>query len=257
MRISLGQMNIALGQPVLNWEKVQAWTAEAARRGSDVVLFPELWPTGYDLENWPAYAAPLGAGLFADLSALAREHGLAIGGSLLEARHDRACNTFVLFGRQGEMLAVYRKTHLFRLMAEDQWLAPGEALADVAAPWGQTGLAICYDLRFPEIFRRYALNGARLILIPAEWPSRRAEHWRTLLRARAIENQLFVAACNRVGEMKGDTFAGHSAVIDPWGETLAEASNVETLLTVDCDLNAVSQARQRIPIFADRRPELY
>lgn len=257
MYISLGQMNIALGQPALNWEKVRAWTAEAARRGSAVVLFPELWPTGYDLENWRAHASPLNEGLFADLSALAREHRIAIGGSLLEAHGDRAYNTFALFGNQGQTLAVYRKTHLFRLMAEDQWLAPGEALTSVAAPWGHTGLSICYDLRFPEIFRRYALQGARLILLPAEWPSRRAEHWRTLLRARAIENQLFVAACNRVGEMHGDAFAGHSAVIDPWGETLAEASQVETLLTVELDLSAVERVRQRIPIFADRRPELY
>jgi predicted amidohydrolase len=142
-------------------------------------------------------------------------------------------------------------------MQEEQYLAPGQAATLLDLPWGKTGLIICYDLRFPELIRHYALQGARLILIPAEWPHPRREHWRTLLRARAIENQCFVAACNRVGQSKGAAFFGASTVVDPWGEPLIEGGETEALLTVTIDLAQVDVVRQRIPVFADRRPELY
>jgi predicted amidohydrolase len=257
LTLSLAQTNVTLGQPDANFERVHAWTAEAARRGSALVLFPELWSTGYDLENWQQHAAPPGAGMFARLSSLAREHHIAIGGSVLEARDGRAYNAFALFDANGSLLATYRKVHLFRLMDEEKWLAPGERLELVEAEWGLTGLGICYDLRFPELFRAYALRGARLVLLPAEWPSRRAAHWHTLLRARAIENQMFIAACNRVGESKGEHFGGGSALLDPWGEAVVEGGSLETLLTAEIDLAQVDTVRQRIPVFEDRRPDVY
>ena len=257
LTLSLAQTPVHLGDPEANFACVRDWTAEAARRGSGLVLFPELWSTGYDLENWPRHAAALGEGMFARLAALAREHHIAIGGSLLEARDGRAYNAFALFDAEGQPLAVYRKLHLFRLMDEEKWLAPGERLELVEAAWGPTGLAICYDLRFPELFRAYALRGARLLLLPAEWPSRRAAHWRTLLRARAIENQMFVAACNRVGESKGEHFGGGSALIDPWGEAVLEAGDRPALLTAEIDLSQVDEVRRRIPVFEDRRPDVY
>ncbi len=257
LSLSLGQMLVQLGEPEANFERVRAWTAEAARRGSDLVLFPELWSTGYDLEHWARHASPPGEGMFARLAALAREHHIALGGSVLEARDGRAYNAFALFDNQGGLTATYRKVHLFRLMDEEKWLAPGERLELVEADWGLTGLGICYDLRFPEMFRHYALRGARLMLVPAEWPSRRAYHWQTLLRARAIENQVFVAGCNRVGESKGETFGGGSAVIDPWGEVVVEGGSGEALLTAEIDLAQVDAVRQRIPVFEDRRPDVY
>ena len=257
LTLSLGQMNVQLGQPELNLARVSAWTAEAARRGSALVLFPELWSTGYDLENWQRYASPPGEGMFARLAALAREHHIALGGSVLEVRDDRAYNAFALFDAEGALSATYRKTHLFRLMDEEKWLAPGEKLELVEADWGLTGLGVCYDLRFPELFRHYALRGARLVLLPAEWPARRAYHWQTLLRARAIENQMFLAGVNRVGESKGEVFGGGSAVIDPWGEAVVEGGSSETLLTAEIDLDQVDVVRSRIPVFKDRRPEIY
>ncbi len=255
--LSLAQTPIALGDPAANFERVQAWTVEAARRGSGLVVFPELWSTGYDLENWQRHASPPGEGMFAKLAALARENKIAIGGSVLEARDGRAYNAFALYDASGALLATYRKVHLFRLMDEDQWLAPGDRLELVEAVWGLTGLGICYDLRFPELFRSYALRGARLMLLPAEWPSRRAAHWHTLLRARAIENQMFVAGCNCVGESKGEHFGGGSAVIDPWGEAVIEGGSSEALLTAEIDLALVDTVRQRIPVFEDRRPDIY
>jgi predicted amidohydrolase len=258
MQLSLGQMHLHLGEPEKNFEPVRAWTAEAARRGSQLVVFPELWPTAYDLENWRRHADPLGEGMFARLSALAREHHIAIASSVLELRHERAYNTFALYDADGGLVAVYRKVHLVPMLDEPKWLAAGDALQMAEAEWGMMGLGICYDLRFPEMWRKYALGGARLFLLPAEWPSRRTAHWQTLLRARAIENQVFVAACNRVGESKGEVFAGKSAVIDPWGDAVVEAGpEAEALLTAEIDLGKVDDIRQRVPVFKDRRADLY
>ena len=181
-----------------------------------------------------------------------------LGGSILELGADgKIYNCFALYNPDGKLAGVYRKIHLFRLMAEEQFLAPGPEAVTVDLPWGRVGLAICYDLRFPELFRRYALAGAKLILLPAEWPHPRRTHWRTLLRARAIENQMFVAGCNRVGSSKGSDFFGASALIDPWGEALIEGGEQETLLTLTVDLDQVDAVRKRIPIFEDRRPGLY
>ncbi len=258
LTLSLGQMHLHLGEPERNFERVRAWTLEAARRGSQLVVFPELWPTAYDLENWDKHADRLGEGMFARLSTLAREQRLALASSLLEVRAGRAYNTLALYGADGGLRAVYRKAHLVPMLDEPRWLAAGDSLTLAEAEWGLTGLGICYDLRFPEMWRRYALGGARLCLLPAEWPSRRAAHWQTLLRARAIENQLFIAACNRVGESKGEVFAGRSAVIDPWGEAVAEAGpEAELLLTAEIDLARADEIRARIPVFKDRRPDLY
>ncbi len=257
LTLSLGQMDLRLGEPGRNFERAQAWTREAAGRGSEVVLFPELWSTAYDLEHWAQHAAPLGQGMFARIASLAREQHVAIAGSLLEARDGKAFNTFVLYDAEGKLIGVYRKIHLVPMLDEPKWLAAGSELALADTPWGRTGLAICYDLRFPELFRKYALDGARLAFLPAEWPSKRAAHWRTLIRARAIENQMFVVACNRVGESKGEHFGGESALINPWGETVVEGGAEEALLTAEIDLAVVDEVRARVPVFKDRRPDVY
>ena len=257
LTISLAQMDIALGQPQVNLAKVQELTAEAKRRGSDVVLFPELWSSGYDLENAEQHATSLNEGLFAELAALARENAIHICSSLLSVQGGRYHNTAPLFSPAGKRLGHYSKIHLFRLMEEDRYLTAGQVAPVFDLPWGKTAIAICYDLRFPELFRRYALAGARIIFLPAEWPYPRLEHWRTLLQARAIENQMFIAACNRVGESKGERFFGHSAICDPWGRLVIEAGDSEALLTACVDTALVEEVRQAIPVFADRRPELY
>jgi predicted amidohydrolase len=262
LTISLVQMDCRLGEPEHNFARAAAYVEEAARRGSGLVLLPELWSTAYALDRAPELASPLAdspeaGGWFGRFAALAREHKVWLGGSLLEARGGRAYNCLAIYGPDGCLAAAYRKTHLFRLMDEEKHLGAGDETVVLDAPWGKTGLAICYDLRFPELFRRYALAGARLIVLPAEWPHPRRTHWRTLLRARAIENQCFVAACNRIGTTGSNTFFGASALIDPWGETLVEGGEAEMVLTATLDLAQVDAVRQRIPIFADRRSELY
>lgn len=258
LTISLGQMDVRLGDPAANWQTVQTMTAEARRRGSDLVVFPELWSTGYDLENADRHATPANAGLFAQTAALAQTHQIAILGSCLSLLDEKQYgNTAVYFGADGRSLAKYSKIHLFRLMQEEQFLMAGPQPAVVETAWGKAGLTICYDLRFPELYRHYALAGAQLVFVPAEWPHPRLSHWRTLLRARAIENQMYIVACNRVGRSKNIDFFGHSCIVDPWGETVIEGGEAEMLLTAEIDLGLVDKIRAKIPIFEDRRPDIY
>lgn len=256
-RLSLGQMDVKKGDSEANFAAVAALAAEAARQGAQMLVVPELWGSGYDLAHHASHATTTDAGLFARTAALAREQRIAICGSLLRAAPGGSANTIALFDAEGQTVAEYSKLHLFRLMDEDRWLIPGTAPALAEGAWGVAGLAICYDLRFPELFRHYALAGARLVLLPAEWPHPRLAHWQTLLRARAIENQMFVVACNRVGETDGTRFFGHSTVLDPWGEILVEAGEQPGLFTVDLDLGQVDTVRAKIPVFNDRRPDIY
>jgi predicted amidohydrolase len=259
LRVALGQMDIVLGDPAANLRTVQDLAAQAADGSAQMLLLPELWGSGYDLTRAPELADELNTGLFASVAALARHYRLAICGSLLEwdADGQRAYNTATLYDPDGALRGRYRKIHRFGLMDEDRYLGAGDDAPLLGMSWGDTAMAICYDLRFPELFRRYALDGARVILLPSEWPSQRIEHWRTLVRARAIENQCFVVACNRVGADRANSFGGHSAVVDPWGNVLVEGSGEAALLHATLDLELVADARRRIPVWNDRRPELY
>ena len=258
LTISIGQMDVQLGVPEENLAVVARMTAESARRGSDVVVFPELWSTGYDLANGADYATGTDAGIFAEVAQLAKQYDICILGSCLsDLGVGRIGNTAVFFNKNGENIGTYSKTHLFRLMDEDQYLAAGDSRTMVQTEWGKMGLAIFYDLRFPELFRAYALAGAKLVFLPSEWPHPRLAHWRTLLKARAIENQFFVVACNRVGTTNGTSFFGHSGIVDPWGEFVVEAGEGEMLVTAVIDLDTVDEVRKKIPIFQDRRPDIY
>ena len=258
LRISLAQMDISQGKPDENLAKARQMTERAAKQSADIVVLPELWSTGYDLENAAAYSTPTDRGIFAEMSSLAGEYDIHVLGSCLSLLGpDRFGNTAAFFGSGGEMLGEYTKIHLFRLMDEHKYLSAGAHMTIVETRWGKAGLAICYDLRFPELFRAYALADARIVFLPAEWPHPRLGHWQTLLRARAIENQIYVIACNRVGVSEDTHFCGHSCIIDPWGEVVAEAGEDEELLTAEIDMDRVDQARARIPVFADRSPEAY
>ena len=258
LTVSLGQMDVKFGDPAANFETVTRITEEAKRRGSDLILFPELWSTAYDLTRASRYASSLDAGVFADLSALAKRTGILILGSTLSLLgENKFGNTLTVFAPDGTLLADYSKIHLFRLMDEHQYLTAGDKPVLVDLPSGRAGLAICYDFRFPELFRGYALAGAEMTFLPAGWPHPRLSHWQTLVRARAIEKQKFVFACNRVGRDASNEFFGHSMAVDPWGEILAEGGEGEELITLTADLSKVQDARRKIPILSDRRPESY
>jgi omega-amidase len=257
LSISLAQMHIALGDVGRNFRRMQDWAEEAARRGSHLVVFPELWSTGYALEQSKELASPLNGGMFHQVTTVATQNKIAIVGSILEKRGLEVTNSAPFCAPNGRVMGVYRKLHLFRLFDEDQWLTQGTSPLIVDLPWGDTALAICYDLRFPELFRRYAVDGAKLIVIPAEWPMARLEHWRALLVARAIENQCFIVAANAAGVTGDTTFAGHSMIVDPWGKIVIEGGDDPMLLTAEIDLDLVDEVRQQIPVFEDRRTDIY
>ncbi len=256
--VALAQIDIALGDPAANLARVREQAAAAARRQADLLVLPELWSTGYALDRANELADAPGEGVFAALSDLAREHRLTIVGSTLARRAGtHPTNTATVYAPDGRLLAEYSKIHLFGLMEEDRFLGAGQAAPLFEAPWGSSALAICYDLRFPELFRSYATRGAGVIVLPSEWPYPRLEHWRTLTQARAIENQCFVIACNRVGSDRSNQFCGHSMVVDPWGAILVEGDDTPALLFATLDLAQVGAVRQRMSVLRDRRPELY
>ena len=176
---------------------------------------------------------------------------------MIEEKGGYAYNTFVLYGVDGEAWGVYRKIHRFRLLQEEKWLKAGDRLVLAQTPWGKVGLSICYDLRFPEMFRPYFIAGANLILVVAEWPERRIGHWTKLLQARAIENQAFFAGVNKVGFSQGVKLGGCSAIVDPWGVPIIEGNDEEALLTTQIDLHDCEDARRYIPVLRDRRPSVY
>jgi predicted amidohydrolase len=257
-RISLVQMHVEAGDPDANFGRAADRMERAAGDAPDLIVLPEMWNTGYALETIGAIADPEGKRTRELASGFARRHGInVVAGSIAERREDGVYNTLRIFNRDGEPAGEYDKIHLFRLMDEEKHLKSGKRIGLAELDGVRIGAMICYDIRFPELARTLALAGAKLLVVPAEWPHPRLEHWRTLLRARAIENQLFVAACNRVGSSDGTDFFGHSMIIDPWGDIIAEADGEETILTAEIDLDLVDEVRRRIPVFEDRRPSLY
>lgn len=257
LNISLGQMNITLGDVRKNVNVAEEYIVDAARRGSHMIVLPELWSTGYALMQAKELATQLNVGIFAQLATLATQHKISIVGSVLEKRGLEVANSATFFAPNGRLMGVYRKIHLFRLMEEDRFLQPGSAPLLMDLPWGTTALAICYDLRFPELFRKYAVQGAKMIVVPAEWPIERLEHWRALVQARAIENQCYIVATNAAGQTGNTVFGGHSMIVDPWGKIVIEVGEAPTLATAEIDLDVVDTVRARIPVFEDRRPDIY
>jgi omega-amidase len=264
LRISLAQFDVQMGNPRVNWTKAQEVIAEAARQKAHVVVMPELWDMGYQLDKAKEFASSLSGGLFSQVSALSTQHKVFIIGSMMEKRGLGVSNTAAIFSPNRGVMGAYRKIHLFPMMQEDQWLTPGEAVSVFDLPWGTTGIAICYDLRFPELFRRYATDGAKIVFVPAQWPKARIEHFRNLIRARAIENQMYIVAVNRVGEdmsqgeeRPAQRYGGYSAIIDPNGETIIELGYGEAQAMAEVDLALVDKLRRYMPVLDDRRTEFY
>lgn len=254
--VSIAQMPVLGNDPEGNLETAARAVGEAARRGSQLVVLPELWTSGIAYKEAIAQGTPGRFDAVAAMRDLACSNRVAVAGSALLRDGDRYKNALLLVSAQGELLARYDKLHAFAPMDEHLYIEPGGEAITVPMPWGRTGLAICYDLRFPELFRRLLDQSAELVILPAEWPHPRLEHWRTLIRARAIENQCFVVAANASGRQDRYHFCGHSAVIDPWGVAVAEAGEDDTVLTATIDLAEVARVRERFPVLKDRRTDL-
>ncbi len=260
LQVCMLQIDIQIGQPDENYRKVaeQLHNAVSGAIKPDVILLPEMWNTGYALDRIQLLADEQGARTKKLISDFCREYAVnVIAGSIADQSDGEVRNTMYIFDRTGAVVADYSKIHLFRLMDEEKHLVEGNHIGQFELEGVSAGMMICYDIRFPELTRKLALGGAKVIFIAAEWPNPRLHHWRTLLIARAIENQMYIVACNRVGISDGAEFFGHSMIIDPWGEVVAEAGELESLIHAELDLDLVDQVRQRIPVFDDRRPHLY
>lgn len=249
------QFNISLGEIEPNLLHVRHELERLAGEGVQLVLLPEMWATGFAYKQLNELAQRT-AGLVGELSELSRRYGMVIIGSLPEPHDNKVYNTAYVLDR-GELKGKYRKIHLFSLMQEDRSFDAGDTWLLVETSIARIGVFICYDLRFPELARRLAVEGAEVLVVPGEWPKPRQEHWRTLLRARAIENQLFVVAANCCGMVGKLDFFGMSMIIDPKGDLLAEAGYESASIVADLDFSAMSAWREQIPCFNDRKPGCY
>jgi predicted amidohydrolase len=252
-----------------NIARAEALVERAAASGADLVVLPEKWNGIGEGEQLDALAEPLEGGESVEaMSAWAAQHGIAlVGGSITERRdgHDKLSNTSVVFDRDGSIAAIYRKIHLFdvdvgghRYRESDAEQPGDEPVLARLAGW-PIGLTVCYDVRFPELYRILALEGAELVTVPAHFTLYTGkDHWHVLLRARAIENQLYVAAAAQVGEtLPGRPSYGRSLIVDPWGIVLAEAPDEETVISADVDRSRLERVRASLPSLANRQPDAY
>ncbi|MEU1624074.1 carbon-nitrogen family hydrolase [Streptomyces sp. NPDC020096] len=264
MRASLLQIDVRPGEQVAaRRSRVAALVREQA--GADLVVLPELWPVGaFAYQDFATHAEPLDGPTAQAMGEAARAARVWLhAGSIVErtapdgptAQDGPLYNTSLLFAPDGELHRVYRKIHRFGFdQGEATMMAAGDEIvtAHLAGPGTTIGLATCYDLRFPEQFRLLVDAGAELLVIPAGWPERRRAHWSLLARARAVESQAYVLACGTAGTHAGVEQAGHSVVVDPWGEVLAEAGSGEEILTVEFDPARVAKIRAEFPALRDR-----
>jgi len=254
MRIALVQMDLAWEDVDENHRRARRHLEEAQRRGARLALLPEMFCTGFSMKA-KRIAQPPGGPSETFLREAARELSLWILASLPEAGEPRPRNMAMLAAPDGSITR-YAKIHPFTFGGEDRVYAGGDRVVTVAVEGLRVTPFVCYDLRFPEPFRLAAVD-TDLFAIVANWPDARRDAWRTLLRARAIENLCYVAGVNRAGEGGGLRYAGDSAVISPWGEPLVEGSDAQDVLFCDVDPGVVREARAKFPALDDRRPEAY
>ncbi len=255
MRASLIQIDVDPGESV-NSRRERAGSLVREQRGSDLVVLPELWTTGaFAYELFGDEAEKLDGPTARAMSEAARDAGVWLhAGSVPERGEDGVLyNTSLVFSPDGALARSYRKIHRFGFdKGEAVLMGAGDRLVTVPLPELTLGLATCYDLRFPELFRGLVDAGAQAFVIPAGWPERRRAHWTLLARARAVENQAYVLACGTAGTHAGVEQAGRSVVVDPWGEVLAEAGAGEEVLVVDLAPGKVAETRATFPALRDR-----
>lgn len=224
-------------------------------RGFDLIVLPEVWNIGYfSFDQYREGSETLEGETVSRMAAKAREVGAYLfAGSFVERSGDNLYNTSVLLDRRGEVLATYRKIHLFGYgSAEATLLKRGEEIVAVQTELGVLGLSTCYDLRFPELYRRLVDKGAEVFLVTSAWPYPRLDHWRELNHVRAFEDQCCLISSNCVGVNRGTQFCGHSAIVDPWGIPIASGGNYEVVLRAEIELEEVHRIRAHFPALHDR-----
>ena len=265
MKLGLAQIGVEGEDQSANEQRVERAIRELANVGAALIVLPELWNVGYfAFDSYDTAAEGLNGPTLSRIQAFAREYDVALlAGSIVEdlaktdaetpAAHGLA-NTSVLFGEDGTRELTYRKHHLFGYESrESTLLTPGERLETTDIGGFTVGVTTCYDLRFPELYRELVDAGATLVLVPSAWPYPRIEHWTTLTRARAVENQFFVAAVNGAGPAAGPGLIGRSRVVDPWGTEIRALGPDPDTAVASIDPATVESVRERFPALADRR----
>lgn len=263
LKITIIQMEIKDGEKGTNLKNALRHLREVSNKKSlpDIVCLPELFTTGYDLKNVKALAEPLNDTEVGETISKIRkvsEDNFMVIGTILEKEENHFYNTAFILGKGGDLIGKYRKSHLFSPMLEKEYLTPGKSIQTFTVPDLddlKIGLAICYDLRFPELFRTITLDGADIIFIPSEFPSPKKDVWKTLLMARAIENQVYCVGVNRVGKGSSDLFFGTSIITN--GDTQHIMGSSQAIKTFEIDLSELKKIRKALPLLKDRRNSLY
>lgn len=259
MKVAAAQISCALGDVAANIAKVRGFCARAKAGGAELIVFPEMADTGYSMPVIKAHAQPWSEGAVPALRETARDLSINIICGLSEREGDSTYNAQVAIDARGEIAGKYRKTHLFAPGDEDETFIAGNDFTTFALAEWRVGLSICYDLRFPEVYRTLACDrGANILVNSSAWPFPRVEHLRVLATARAIENQSYVIVSNRIGTDAGVTCCGSSVMIDPAGTIVAAASaEREELITGELSIDVLESVRTRMAVFAHRRPDIY
>lgn len=251
-----------------NLKKAEAMIREAASCGADMISLPEIFNCPYSNKFFREYAENQQGPTAALLSSLAKELSVyLIGGSIPEKDQDRVYNTSFIFDRKGELIGKHRKVHLFDIdlkggitMKESDTLTPGDRMTVVDTEYGKIGVAICYDVRFPELIRNMALAGARLVVLPAAFTlATGAAHWEITMRTRALDNQIYFAAASPARDPEGQYYQayGHSCIVNPWGEFCARTDTRESIVYGEIDSSYQEEIRNQLPLLRHRRPEVY
>ena len=254
MNVHAVQFDIRWEDKPANFDRAGRLVASASPQPGSLIVLPEMFATGFSM-NAGTIAEPAGGPTEQFLAELARDHGSCVLGGVVSTRPDgRGANQAVAFDPEGREIARYTKLHPFTHAGEDRHFAPGESLVTFQAGGLTIAPLICYDLRFPEAFRAGVRAGADCFVVLANWPAVRADHWRALLIARAIENQACIVAVNRIGEDPNCAYAGGSVILDAWGRTVAEAGDEEAVIAAALDPADVAGTRREFPVLGDILP---
>lgn len=256
MKIGLFQINIAWENKAGNFNKVETFAIKAKEQDVDLIVLPELFSTGYTMNSEPL-AENLSGETPSFLSKLSKDYKVCVLGSFIEKTETKPKNSAILFNKKGLLIFHYSKIHLFSFIGEDKNYSPGEKIPIFKLHQQKLGAVICYDLRFPEAFIELADKGVKCVFVIASWPVERIEHWDFLLKARAVDNQIYVVGVNRVGKSPLGSYPGHSAVVDPFARVIATAQeNEEGIIISDIDFSFVEKIRKEFPILKDKKLSL-
>ena len=265
-KIALYQMNVTADKAV-NLIKAESLIAKAAKAGSDIVVLPEMWNCPYSNDFFRQYSEIEGGAAYEFLSKMARSLNIYIvGGSIPEIDNGNVYNTSYSFDRNGKQIGKHRKIHLFDIdikgeirFMESETLTPGDHSTVINTEFGMIGIGICFDIRFPELFRKMTLEGAKLIILPGAFNMTTGPaHWELTIRARALDNQVYFAACSPASSMEGTyTAFGNSCVANPWGELCGKTDGNESNVYADIDFEYVDKIRNQLPLLKARKPDVY